>query len=285
MADVAVLTDSTACLPRALTERLGIEIVSLYYDLGGHGNARESDLNDNYNSFYADLAASRTVAVTSPPTAEDFTATYERLLERHPSVVAVCIASAMSDTCATARQAAQEFGAERVVVIDSAGVGGHLGLQVVAAARAAVGGAGLEGVVERVHQARKELKAWCLVDTLEYLRRSDRVGGAAAWIGSALDIKPILAFESELRAVERVRSRRRGVERLIELMRQRRALGSDRWFVQHVHAPQDAQMLVDRLGTVFDAGPEFVSEVGPVMGTHVGPGALIVGGLPATVLR
>jgi fatty acid-binding protein DegV len=111
------------------------------------------------------------------------------------------------------------------------------------------------------------------------------VGGAAAWIGSALDIKPILAFESELRAVERVRSRRRGVERLIELMRQRRALGSDRWFVQHVHAPQDAQMLVDRLGTVFDAGPEFVSEVGPVMGTHVGPGALIVGGLPATVLR
>jgi fatty acid-binding protein DegV len=111
------------------------------------------------------------------------------------------------------------------------------------------------------------------------------VGNAAAWIGSVLDIKPILAIESELKAVERVRTRRRGVERLIELMRQHRSLGADRWFVQHVHAPEDAQMLVDRLGSVFDAPPEFISEVGPAIGTHVGPGALMVGALPSMALR
>ncbi len=146
-------------------------------------------------------------------------------------------------------------------------------------------GAGLQGVIERVRQARKEVKGWALVETLEYLRRSDRVGTVAAWIGSALDLKPILMIESELKAVERVRTHRRGVERLIELMRQRRSLGADRWFVQHVHAPEDAQMLVDRLGAVFDASPEFVSELGPVVGAHVGPGTLLVGGLPGAALR
>jgi DegV family protein with EDD domain len=285
VADVAIVTDSTAGLPRALAEHLGIEVVSQYYDLGGRGWARESDLNDNYNSFYADLAASNTVAKTSPPTSEDFTAIYQRLLESSQSIVAVCIASAMSETCTIARRVAQEVGGERVVVIDSAGMGGHLGLQALAAARAAVGGAGLEGVIERVRQARKDLRAWALVGTLEYLRRSDRVGSAAAWIGSVLDIKPIITFESELKVVERVRTHRRGVERLIELMRQHRSLGADRWFVQHVHAPEDAQMLVDRLGSVFDAPPEFISEVGPAIGTHVGPGALMVGALPSMALR
>jgi fatty acid-binding protein DegV len=109
----------------------------------------------------------------------------------------------------------------------------------------------------------------------------DRAGTAAAWIGPALDIKPILTIESELKAVERVRTRRGGVERLIEVLRQRRSLGADRWFVHHVHAPVDAQMLVDRV----DAPPEFVSEPGPVIGAHIGPGALLFGGLPGAALR
>ncbi|MGH3493627.1 MAG: DegV family protein [Sciscionella sp.] len=285
MADVAIVTDSTAGLPRALTERLGIEVVSLYYDLGGRGWARESDLNGDYNSFYADLAASDKPAMTSPPTSEDFAATYQRLVESHRSIVAVCIGSAMSETCMIARRVAEDFGGDRVAVIDSVGTGGHLGLQALAAARAAAGGADLEGVIERVRQARNEVKGWVLVETLEYLRRSDRVGTAAAWIGATLDIKPILTIESELKTAERVRTRRRGVERLIELMRQRRSLGADRWFVQHVHAPEDAQMLVERLGAVFDAAPEFVSEPGPVIGAHIGPGALLVGALPSAALR
>ena len=103
------------------------------------------------------------------------------------------------------------------------------------------GGADLQGVIERTRQARQEVRQWFVVDTLEYLRRGGRVGTAAAWIGSALDLKPILMVESELKAVERVRTLRRGVERLIELMRQRRAVGADRWFVQHAYAHEEAQ--------------------------------------------
>ncbi|WP_139334615.1 DegV family protein [Mycobacterium colombiense] len=287
MADVAVVTDSTGYLPRALVDKFEITVVSQYYDVG-FGPLRESEFDGDFGRFYAELDASKNIATTSAPTIDDFVAAFDRLLQQHAAVVSVLISSGVSETCSMARQAAAKLEGDRgarVTVIDSAGFGGHLGLQALVAARAAAGGADPEGVIERVRQARQEVKGWGLVDTLEYLRRSNRVGSVAAWVGSALDLKPILAIESELKAVERVRTRRRGVERLVELMRQRRAAGADRWFVQHVHAPDDAQTLVDRLGTEFGTEPEFVSEVGPVVATHVGPGTLVVGGLPGSALR
>lgn len=287
MADVAVVTDSTGYLPRALVDKFEITVVSQYYDVG-RGPLRESEFDGDFGRFYAELDASKNIATTSAPTIDDFVATFERLLQQHAAVVSVLISSGVSETCSMARQAAAKLEGDRsarVTVIDSAGFGGHLGLQALVAARAAAGGADPEGVIERVRQARQDVKGWGLVDTLEYLRRSNRVGTVAAWVGSALDLRPILAIESELKAVERVRTHRRGVERLVELMRQRRAAGADRWFVQHVHAPDDAQTLVDRLGTEFGTEPEFVSEVGPVVATHVGPGTLLVGGLPGAALR
>jgi DegV family protein with EDD domain len=289
VADVAVVTDSTGYLPGLLVDSLGITVVPLYYDVGG-GALRESEFDGDFGRFYAAFDASKSVATTSPPTVEDFVVVFDRLLQQHSAVVAILISSGISETCSIARQAAAQLGSEgcggeRLVVIDSAGLGGHLGLQVLAAAHAAAEGADLQGVIERVRQARKDVKGWALVDTLDYLRRSGRIGGAAAWLGSALDLKPILMIESELKAVDRVRTQRRGVERLIELMRQRRAMGADRWFVQHVHAAEDAQMLVKRLGAVFSSEPEFISKIGPVVATHVGPGTLVVGALPGAALR
>jgi DegV family protein with EDD domain len=288
VADVAVVTDSGCCLPGALVDSLEITVVSLCYDVGG-GWLRESEFDGDFGRFYAALDASKSLATTSPPTVEDFVVVFERLLQQHSAVVSVLITSGISETCSMARQAAARLesegrGGERVVVIDSAGVAGHLGVQALAAARAAAAGEDGSGVIAATRRARQEVRQWFLVDTLEYLRRGGRIGGAAAWLGSALDLKPILEIESEFRAVERVRTRRRAVERLVELMRQRRAVGADRWFVQHTYAHEDAQMLVDRLGAVFDAPPEFVSELGPVLATHVGPGLLTVGGLPGAAL-
>jgi DegV family protein with EDD domain len=287
VADVAVVTDSTGYLPPALVHSLGITVVSQYYDVGG-GPLRELEFDGDFGRFYAELDASKNIATTSAPTIEDFVAVFDRLLQQHSAVVSVLISSGISETCSMARQAAaklEDDGGERVVVIDSAGFGGHLGLQALVAARAVAGGADPEGVVERVRQARKEVKGWGLVDTLEYLRRSNRVGTVAAWVGSALDLKPILTIESELKALERVRTHRRGIERLIELMRQHRAAGADRWFVQHTYAHEDAKQLAERLTEVLGTEPEFISEVGPVVATHVGPGTLLVGGLPGAALR
>lgn len=296
-----MVTDSTAYLPRDLTENLDVTVISLYFDVdgssspeGGHElpgrGTLESEFDGDFARFYADLEVSKGAATTSPPTIDDFLATFEPLLAQHSAVVTILLSSGLSPTCEVARQAAARLeaegrGGERVVVIDSAGTAGHLGLQALAAARAAAAGEAEAEVVARTRQARQEVRQWFLVDNLEYLRRGGRIGSAAAWLGSALDLKPILLVGSEIKAVERVRARGRGVERLVELMRQRRAVGADRWFVQHAHAAEDAQMLVDRLQTVFGTPPEFVSELGPVVATHAGPGTLSVGGLPGAALR
>jgi DegV family protein with EDD domain len=301
MADVAVVTDSTGYLPDALVDSLGITVVPLYYDIsgdaspgGGHDvpgrGLRESEFDGDLGRFYAELDASKSVATTSPPTVDDFAEVFDRLLQQHSAVVSVLISSGTSKTCSIARQAAARLESEgrdgeRVAVIDSAGTVGHLGVQALAAARAARRGEDNSGVIAATRRARQEVRQWFVLDTLEYVRRSGRIGGAAAWLGSALDLKPILVIESELKPVERVRTRRRAVERLVELMRQRRAVGADRWFVQHAYAQGDAQRLAERLAEMFDSEPEFVSEVGPVIATHTGPGALAAGSLPAAALR
>jgi DegV family protein with EDD domain len=281
-------------------ESVDLTVVSLYYDVsggasptGGHElpgrGERESNFDGDWGRFFAELDASKTVATTSPPTVEDFVGAFERLLQQHSAVVAVMLGSNLSPTCSFAREAAARLqsdgrGGERVAVVDSAGTAGHLGVQALAAARAAAAGEDSSGVVAAARRARQEVRQWVLVDTLEYLRRGGRVGTAAAWIGSALDLKPILMIESEMKAVERVRTFKRGVERLVELMRQRRAVGADRWFVQHAYAHEDAQRLAERLAGLFGTEPEFISEVGPVLATHTGPGMLTVGGLPSAAL-
>jgi DegV family protein with EDD domain len=300
MAEVAVVTDSTAYLPGALVDSLDIAVVSLYYDVdggaspeGGHEvpgrGLRESEFDGDFGRFYAELDASKAVATTSPPTVEDFVVVFERLLQQHSAVVSVLLSSGVSPTCSIGRQAAAQLnsegrGGERVVVIDSAGAMGHLGVEALAAARAAAAGEDAAGVIARTRRARQEVRQWILLDTLEYLRRGGRVGPAAAWIGSVLDLKPIIASESEVKAVERVRTRRRGVERLVELMRQRRAVGADRWFVNHADAHEDAKRLAERLAGLFGTEPLFISGIGPVLATHLGPRALAVGGLPGAAL-
>jgi DegV family protein with EDD domain len=126
---------------------------------------------------------------------------------------------------------------------------------------------------------------WFAIDTLEYLRRGGRIGGAAAWIGSALKIKPILTLEEEISPVERVRTRARSIERLRDYAVQRHEAGADAWVVQHIQDPEAAGGLIDDCREIFGCEPVFVSEIGPVIGAHVGPGLLGVGSVTAKVLE
>jgi DegV family protein with EDD domain len=128
------------------------------------------------------------------------------------------------------------------------------------------------------------LRIWFCVDTLEYLRRGGRIGAAAALLGGALKIKPILTFETEITPVERVRTASRAFERMVDYMEMRRSDGADGWVVQHVQAPELAERLVERGREVFGSDPLFVSEIGPVIGAHVGPGLLGFGAMPRTLL-
>jgi DegV family protein with EDD domain len=126
---------------------------------------------------------------------------------------------------------------------------------------------------------------WFALDTLEYLRRGGRIGGAQAWLGSALSIKPILTVEAQITPIERVRTSKRAFEKMVDLLRDRAEAGADAWMVQHIHAPEQAERLVARGVEIFGCQPTTTSEIGPVIGAHVGPGLLGAGGLPSSYMQ
>ncbi len=286
MPGVAVVTDSTSYLPRALTEHFGIRQVSLYVTVRG-GQQRETDM-DSYDGFYRELADMRELPTTSQPSIGDFLAVWEPLLAAGQDIVSVHLAGGISGTAEAARQAREvlrEQGtSERIEVIDGETACGGLGCIVLAAARAAAEGADLATVAAHVREARRSLKIWFAIDTLEYLRRGGRIGAAQAWLGGALKIKPILSLEREITPVERVRTAGRAFDRLVEYMRERERDGSDGWVVQHSQSPEKAQRLVERGREIYGSEPIFVSEVGPVIGTYTGPGLLGVGGVPRSLV-
>jgi DegV family protein with EDD domain len=169
-------------------------------------------------------------------------------------------------------------------VIDSTVSAGALGLIALAAAGRARAGGDVDSVAAATRTAIGAMRFWFAVDTLEYLRRGGRIGAAQAWLGGTLKIKPILTLDGEITPIERVRTSRRAFERLVAYMRSRQAEGADAWVVQHIQARDVAAALVERGREIFACEPLFVSEVGPVIGAHVGPGLLGVGGLPRALL-
>jgi DegV family protein with EDD domain len=288
MPPVAVVTDSTSCLPAELVVEHGITVVSLYIVFGGNRTVPEVEITD-YPAFFEELRAADQLPTTSQPSVGDFAGAYEPLLASGADIVSIHISAGLSGTSEAARQAAEALerdgkGGERIRVVDSTTTAGGLGLVVLAAAHAARGGASVDEVAERAVEARSELKMWFAIDTLEFLKRGGRVGAASAWIGSTLKVKPILTVESEMTPVERVRTSRRMFERMVEYAHERHDSGADGWAVQHIDALEQAERLRDACFEVFGREPVLFSEVGPVLSTHTGPGMLGVGSIPERFL-
>jgi DegV family protein with EDD domain len=282
MGRVAVVTDTTHYLPPALVAEHELHEVSLYVRFGDELE-RESEM-PSFAAFYERLRAARELPTTSQPSIGDFLAVYEPLLADGRDVVSIHLSAALSGTFDSASQAAAQLAERgldgRVRVLDSATACGGLGMMAMAASARARAGASLEEVVASARAAREQLHIWFAIDTLDYLRRGGRIGPAQAWLGSALKIKPILSLESEIVPLERVRTSAKAFERMVEFARTLRDDGADGWMVQHIQAPAEAERLVERAREVFGSDPLAVSEVGPVIGTHVGPGLLGVGGVP-----
>jgi DegV family protein with EDD domain len=279
-----VVTDTTAYLPEELIAEHRIHRVSLYVTLDGEQRAESEISAEAYDDFYERLRRTEQGATTSQPSIGDFESIYEPLLSAGNEVVSIHISSGISGTCEAARQTRQKLidegkGGERVEVIDSRSGCGGQGLLAMIAARAAAAGASGAEAAEAAQHARETLKMWFAIDTLEYLRKGGRIGAAQALLGSALQIKPILTLEEEITPIERVRTRRRAFERMVEFAHERKADGAGAWVVQHIHDPDGARRLVDECRQVFGSDPVFVSEIGPVIGAHIGPGLLGFGGL------
>jgi DegV family protein with EDD domain len=276
--NVAVVTDSTTYLPAALIERWGIEQVSLYVGWAGdHHPEQEYDLGE----FYARLRDSDDLPSTSQPSVGDFLAVYEPLAEAGRDIVSIHIASGLSGTYESAREAARVIEDKghrgQVEVVDGQTGAGGLGCLVLAAAEAAAQGQSLPQVVEAVGRTREGLDMWFCLDTLEYLRKGGRIGAAQALVGSALKIKPILTFGTEIAPVGRVRTKKRAMERMIAYLHELHERGASAWFIQHAQSPEDAATLVAEGKALFGSDPLFCSEVGPVLGAHLGSGMLVGG--------
>jgi DegV family protein with EDD domain len=287
MANVAIVTDTTHYLPADLAAANEIHQVSLYVHWQGRDD-REIDLPD-FDGYYEHLRTAPDLPTTSQPSVGDFLAVYEPLLDAGRDIVSIHLSAGISgtyDSALAAKARLDEQGREgRIEVVDSATACGGLGLVALAAAAGGRAGEDVEAVVRRAKGAREELNLWFCIDTLEFLRRGGRIGAASAWLGTTLRIKPILKVEDQITPVERVRTSKRAFERMVDYLRSGHDDGADAWVVQHIQSPDQAERLAERGREIFESEPLFVSEIGPVIGTHVGPGLIGCGGIPSSFLR
>ncbi len=279
-----VVTDSSADLPEDLAERHGIRVVPLSVTFGKDVYHDGVDLRPR--EFYDLLESHPAHPATAPPTVADFTGRYRDLLPRR-DVVSVHISEVLSQTVVHARQAAGEARSSvprrsgedkppELKVVDSRVVSLGLGLLALAAARMAARDLSAAQVAERLESLRQRVGTLFVADTLEYLRRGGRIGGARAWIGKLLDIKPILGVEDgQVVAVDRVRGGRAAHPRILELMGERAdpklpVLAA----VAHAKAPVWADRLRKLVEETYRVEEMLVAEMGPTVGVHAGPGTV-----------
>jgi len=277
MRKVALVTDSTADIPQATRERLGIEMVPLQVIFG------EESYLDNVTlmpaQFYEKLKSASGLPSTSQPSPAQFLEVYERLIAEGKAVVSVHLSSAMSGTYQSATIARSMLDDESLVtVIDSRSASYGYGSLVVSAAEMAAKGASQEEVAAEVLRLRKEMRLYFLVSTLEYLQKGGRIGKAAAVLGTLLNIKPILTIGDDgvIFPIDKVRGQKRAIARIVELLESDFGAGAaiDLAVVDTPGDVEAANDLTEALRSRFDVKGFHRSEIGSVIGTHAGPGTV-----------
>ncbi len=271
---VAVVTDSTATIPEHLVQEYNITVVPLQVIWDGQTYLDGIDITPA--GFYQRLRTSKSIPTTSQPSAAAFAEIYRRLHEQGYDILAVLISSKLSGTIASAEQARQMVPEARVEIVDSLQVAMSLGFQALAAARAAQEGATLEEAKAVAERARAGAGVLLLPETLEYLHRGGRIGGAARLFGTMLKISPILEVrDGRVEPVEKVRTRKKAVKRLVNLAVERMA-GREpvRVAVLHADVEDEARQIMDMLNTHIQPVEAYITPVSPVVGVHVGPGTV-----------
>ncbi len=277
---VQIVTDSTADLPKEVAQRMGITVVPLNVQFGTQ--VYRDGLDMEAEEFYQRLQKANPLPTTSQPSVGAFLECYRHLAARGEPIVSIHVSSKLSGTWNSAQQARQHpdvvSGRVPIEVVDSESVSMGLGLIVLAAAEAAAAGESLQEVVKTARQAAAKTRVLFLVDTLEYLQRGGRIGKAQAFLGSVLNIKPLLEVrEGEVLPVERVRTRSKALERLSSLVQD---LGpATSLAVGYSTTRDEAQALAQRLAPQLATGKPHVIRIGPVVGTYAGPGCVGVGAI------
>ncbi|HID86717.1 MAG TPA: DegV family protein [Anaerolineae bacterium] len=271
MENVRVVTDSLANIPSEMVEELGITVVPTNIHFGQEVYRNGIDLTSE--EFYARLAKSPDLPTTSQPSVGVFEEVYRRLGRETDQIISLHIPATVSGTFNSAHTAAQALPHLEIAVVDGDNISMALGWLVVKAARAAQQGRDLGEIMALVQETIPRLRLLAVVDTLEYAYRGGRIGKSKALMGTLLRVKPIVQFlRGELLPVENVRTRRKALQRLVELAAEMAPF--EEVAVPHTNAPEVAQEVREMLAAIHPVDRIPITEAGPVLGTHAGPGAV-----------
>jgi DegV family protein with EDD domain len=276
MSKIAIVTDSTSFIPPDLLKKHNITMIPQVLIWGEQTYQDGVDIQPS--EFYTKLKSAKSMPSTSQVSPATMQTTFQPLVDQGFEVVGLFVSSRLSGTMQSAIQAKELMGAAgaKVSIVDSYATSMSLGLIVLAAARAADGGANLIDTIAVADKAKNNSGLFFAVDTLEFLHRGGRIGGAQRFIGSALNLKPILALkEGKVEGVERIRTKSKAHDRVLELIAEQVAGKPNiRLATLHANAAEDAKALLDRAAQQLSPVETIFAEVSPVVGTHTGPGTV-----------
>ena len=274
MSKVAIVTDSSAYFPEELVKGHLIHEVPL--QLIWAGEELKDGIDIQPAAFYSRLSTAKEMPTTSQPSPADFVEAFKKHLKAGHEVLSVLISSKFSGTVASAKQALAELPGKKIEVVDSLSGSMGMGWPILMAARAAAQGVDLITCKAIAEEGLRHSGVLLTLDTLEFLHRGGRIGGAQRFLGAALNLKPILEIvEGAFEGIERVRTRRKALARLVDLVAQR--VGDRRPIrlaVLHANAPDTARSVLERAASLLNPIETAIAEVSPAIGTHLGPDAI-----------
>lgn len=276
MRKVAIVTDSTAYLPKDLREQSAITVVPQVLIWGE--KTYEDGIDIQPDEFYQKLATAKVMPTTSQVSVPNMNKAFDSLLKQGFDVLGIFISSKLSGTLQSAEQGRSllEKDSDHVEIVDSQTTAMAMGFQVLTVARAAAQGASLTECKALAEKSRVHTGVYFVVDTLEFLHRGGRIGGAQRLLGTALNLKPLLTIQDgKVEAVERIRTKAKAVERLIEIIGEQ-TTGKNPVYVAalHANAENEARALLQRVSSLTNASESIFTSVSPVIGTHTGPGTV-----------
>ncbi len=274
MSKVAIVTDSTAYIPKDILDQYKIAVAPQVLIWGNETFRDGIDIQPS--EFYARLKNTKVMPSTSQVLPKDFLTIFGDLLNEGYDILAILIANTLSGTIASAIQAKEAYPQAPIEIFDSNTTAMAMGFQVLLVARAAAQGANLVECKALAERTRDNVGVVFAVDTLEFLHRGGRIGGGSRFLGTALNIKPILEVRGgRIEALERVRTRKKSISRLVELIGERiNGRTPVHLATLHANALEDALQLLKEAGQKFNAVESILAEVSPVIGTHAGPGTV-----------
>jgi DegV family protein with EDD domain len=276
MSKIAIVTDSTAYIPADLVQKYNLTVTPQVL-IWGEETFRDG-IDIQPDEFYARLKTAKVMPTTSQVSPATMQSTFEGLVVKGYEVLGIFVSARLSGTIQSAMQAIDMMGnaGEKVKIVDSKTTAMAMGFQALTVARAVENGANMEDAVALAERAREHTGVYFAVDTLEFLHRGGRIGGAQRFLGTALNMKPVLAVvDGRVEAVERIRTKSKALERVLELvMEQTKGKTPVQLATLHAAAEGEARTLLDKASKQLNATESILSTVSPVVGTHAGPGTV-----------